>query len=46
MDVLVVADVLVPIKRLKKKAGAITWERNDLARKKSWVMDHGFDRPY
>ncbi len=26
-------------------AGAITWDRNDLARKgKSWVMDYGFDR--
>lgn len=27
------------------KAGAITWERNDLARKgKSWVLDYAFDR--
>ncbi|MEE8724039.1 MAG: glycosyltransferase family 2 protein [Atopobiaceae bacterium] len=26
-------------------AGAITWDRNDLARKgKSWVMDYGFNR--
>lgn len=28
-----------------QKAGAITWDRNDLARKgKSWVMDYGFNR--
>ena len=28
-----------------RKAGAITWERNDLARKgKSWVLDYAFDR--
>jgi cellulose synthase/poly-beta-1,6-N-acetylglucosamine synthase-like glycosyltransferase len=28
-----------------RKAGAITWERNDLVRKgKSWVMDYGFNR--
>lgn len=31
--------------QLAREAGAIVYERNDLARKgKSWVMDFGFDR--
>ena len=28
-----------------ERAGAIVWDRNDLARRgKSWAMDYGFDR--
>ena len=46
MDVFVVADACTDkTTEEARKAGAITWERNDLARKgKSWVMDYGFDR--
>jgi len=30
---------------MAEKAGAIVWDRNDLARRgKSWAMDYGFDR--
>ena len=46
MDVFVVADACTDkTAEEARKAGAITWERNDLARKgKSWVMDYGFNR--
>ena len=46
IDVFVVADACTD-KTAKEaaKAGAIVYERNDLARKgKSWVMDYGFNR--
>lgn len=46
IDVFVVADACTDrTAELAAQAGAITWERNDLARKgKSWVMDYGFNR--
>ena len=46
IDVFVVADACTDdTARLAREAGAIVYERNDLARKgKSWVMDYGFDR--
>ena len=44
MDVFVVADACTDdTARVAREAGAIVYERNDLARKgKSWVMDFGF----
>lgn len=46
IDVFVVADACTDNTAAEaRRAGAITWERNDLARKgKSWVMDYGFNR--
>lgn len=46
IDVFVVADACTDeTAKRAKEAGAIVWERNDLARKgKSWVMDWGFNR--
>lgn len=45
-DVFVVADACTDATAQRaREAGAIVYERNDLARKgKSWVMDYGFDR--
>ena len=46
IDVFVVADACTDnTAAAAREAGAIVYERNDLARKgKSWVMDFGFDR--
>ena len=46
IDCFVVADACTDrTAELARAAGAIVYERNDLARKgKSWVMDYGFDR--
>lgn len=46
IDVFVVADACTDNTADKaRRAGAIVYERNDLARKgKSWVMDYGFNR--
>ena len=46
VDVFVVADACTDeTARVAREAGAIVYERNDLARKgKSWVMDFGFER--
>lgn len=46
VDVFVVADACTDATAERaREAGAITWERNDLARKgKSWVLDYGFNR--
>ena len=46
IDVFVVADACTDeTARVAREAGAIVYERNDLARKgKSWVMDFGFKR--
>lgn len=46
IDVFVVADACADeTARAAREAGAIVYERNDLARKgKSWVMDYGFER--
>ena len=46
MDVFVVCDACTDSTHQKAvEAGAIVWDRNDLARKgKSWAMDYGFDR--
>ncbi|OUP10189.1 N-acetylglucosaminyltransferase [Collinsella sp. An2] len=46
IDVFVVADACTDnTAQAARDAGAIVYERNDLARKgKSWVMDYGFDR--
>ena len=46
IEVFVVADACTDnTAQLAREAGAIVYERNDLARKgKSWVMDFGFDR--
>lgn len=46
LDVFVVADACTDnTAEVAKKAGAIVWERDDLARKgKSWVLDYGFNR--
>ena len=46
MDVFVVCDACTDNTHAEaEKAGAIVWDRNDLARKgKSWVMDYGFNR--
>ena len=46
IDIFVVADSCTDATaRRAREAGAIVYERNDLARKgKSWVMDYGFDR--
>ena len=46
IEVFVVADACTDnTAQLAREAGAIVYERNDLARKgKSWVMDYGFDR--
>ena len=46
IDVFVVADACTDdTARVAREAGAIVYERNDLARKgKSWVMDYGFER--
>lgn len=46
IDIFVVADACTDdTARVAREAGAIVYERNDLARKgKSWVMDYGFDR--
>ena len=46
MDVFVVCDACTDSTHEKaEEAGAIVWDRNDLARKgKSWAMDYGFDR--
>lgn len=46
LDCFVVADACTDATAEKaREAGAIVYERNDLARKgKSWVMDYGFDR--
>lgn len=45
IDVFVVADACTDeTARVAREAGAIVYERNDLARKgKSWVMDYGFE---
>lgn len=46
IDCFVVADACTDATAQEAlKAGAITWERNDLVRKgKSWVLDYAFDR--
>ena len=46
MDVFVVCDACTDDTHARAaEAGAIVWDRNDLARKgKSWAMDYGFDR--
>ncbi len=46
MDVFVVCDACTDNTHAEAEtAGAIVWDRNDLARKgKSWVMDYGFNR--
>lgn len=46
IDVFVVADACTDCTAKEaRRAGAIVYERNDLARKgKSWVLDYGFDR--
>ena len=46
IDIFVVADACTDnTAEAARKAGAIVYERNDLARKgKSWVMDYGFER--
>ncbi|MDY2777005.1 MAG: glycosyltransferase family 2 protein [Collinsella sp.] len=46
IDIFVVADACTDeTARAAREAGAIVYERNDLARKgKSWVMDYGFER--
>lgn len=46
IDVFVVADACTDrTAKEARSAGAIVYERNDLARKgKSWVLDYGFDR--
>ncbi|VWL86384.1 Beta-monoglucosyldiacylglycerol synthase [Collinsella sp. AK_207A] len=46
IDIFVVADACTDETAARaREAGAIVYERNDLARKgKSWVMDFGFDR--
>lgn len=46
LDVFVVADACTDeTAETARKAGAIVYERNDLARKgKSWVLDYGFDK--
>ncbi|OUO35527.1 glycosyltransferase family 2 protein [Olsenella sp. An290] len=46
MDVFVVCDACTDgTHEEAEKAGAIVWDRNDLARRgKSWAMDYGFDR--
>lgn len=46
IDIFVVADACTDnTAQAARDAGAIVYERNDLARKgKSWVMDYGFDR--
>lgn len=46
MDVFVVCDACTDDTHGEaERAGAIVWDRNDLARKgKSWVMDYGFNR--
>ena len=46
IDVFVVADACTDrTAKEARRAGAIVYERNDLARKgKSWVLDYGFDR--
>lgn len=46
IDTFVVADACTDKTAAEaRRAGAIVYERNDLARKgKSWVMDYGFDR--
>ena len=46
IDIFVVADACTDETAARaREAGAIVFERNDLARKgKSWVMDYGFDR--
>lgn len=46
IDTYVIADACTDdTARVAAEAGAIVWERNDLARKgKSWVLDYAFDR--
>ena len=46
MDVFVVCDACTDNTHEEaERAGAIVWDRNDLARRgKSWAMDYGFDR--
>ena len=46
MDVFVVCDACTDgTHAAAEQAGAIVWDRNDLARRgKSWAMDYGFDR--
>ncbi len=46
IDVFVIADACTDNTADEaRRAGAITWERNDLARKgKSWVLDYAFNR--
>ena len=46
IDIFVVADACTDnTSEAAREAGAIVYERNDLARKgKSWVMDYGFER--
>ena len=46
MDVFVVCDACTDgTHAAAEEAGAIVWDRNDLARRgKSWAMDYGFDR--
>lgn len=46
MDVFVVCDACTDNTHEEaEKAGAIVWDRNDLARRgKSWALDYGFDR--
>ena len=46
MDVFVVCDACTDDTHARaEEAGAIVWDRNDLARRgKSWALDYGFDR--
>lgn len=46
IDTFVIADACTDATASRaREAGAIVWERNDLARKgKSWVLDYAFDR--
>ena len=46
MDVFVVCDACTDnTHAVAEEAGAIVWDRNDLARRgKSWALDYGFDR--
>lgn len=46
IDIYVIADACTDdTAECARQAGAIVWERNDLARKgKSWVLDYAFDR--
>lgn len=46
MDVFVICDACTDATHERaEEAGAIVWDRNDLARKgKSWALDYGFDR--